>query len=156
MIFVVVSNNSELRFKEWLENKGYAYLYIDQSIDCFSSLFKGITKRPDFLVVINSIGIIAVDVKERKISDKYESFVIDEEEIQKLLSFERVFRIPLWLAFSVEAVQFRTWYWVSLSEVVEKVSLNTRTKDDKPFRPIPMKMCKTIGWESGLSSLFGL
>ena len=85
MIIVVVSNNSEQRFKEWLENKGYAYLYIDQSLDCFSSLFKGVTKRPDFLVVINSIGIIAVDVKERIIYEKYESFVIDEEEIQNLI-----------------------------------------------------------------------
>ena len=101
--------------------------------------------------------IITID-EDGKISAEADHFQgeICIEEIQKLLSFERIFRIPIWLAFSVEAVQFRTWYWVSLSEVVEKISLNTSSKNDKPFRPIPMKICKTIGWESGLSSLFGL
>ena len=61
-----LANDSEQKFKEWLEYKKYSYIYFDQGQDTFSSLFVNNVKRPDFLVLIDSIGLIAVDVKSRK------------------------------------------------------------------------------------------
>jgi len=48
------------------------------------------------LLVLQQIGIIAVDVKERKINPTYEDFILDEKkEIMKYSSFERIFRNPV-------------------------------------------------------------
>jgi len=72
-------NVCEKKFQEWLDEKKYPYIFIDQSKDTFPTLFRNIeTKRPDFLLVLQQIGMIAVDVKERTINPTYEDFTLDE------------------------------------------------------------------------------
>lgn len=157
------ANEGEEKFKEWLEHKKYSYIYFDQGQDTFSSLFTNNVKRPDFLVLIDSIGLIAVDVKSRNKLINYNNkgksegrFALNEnEDTQKLLAFERRFRIPVWIVFCLDSGGFEAWHWISLSEIVEQFSLITKSKISSPFRGIPVKSCKTIGWEDGLFKLFG-
>jgi hypothetical protein len=53
----------EKEFNCWLKDNELSYLYIEQSKSTFSTLFKGNVKRPDFLLLLESIGMLAVDVK---------------------------------------------------------------------------------------------
>lgn len=145
---------SEQQFQQWLEDKRYPYLFIEQSIDTFPSLFRGETKRPDYFVILPSIGFIAVDVKERKYYADFKNFTINELEITKLLSFERMFKIPVWLAISNEHIGYTTWYWISLSKIIEKVPLKINSCSKEEFRAIDIKKCITIGWNDNLSKLF--
>lgn len=145
---------AELRFKEWVNEHSYPYLYIDQNLNTFSTLFKNLTKRPDFLVVISNIGIIAVDIKFRELSS-YQDFILDEEkEISKANSFERIFRIPIWYCFSLKESGFTTFYWISLSEIQEKMPIKISSMTNERFRAISIKNCKTLGWKDNISKLF--
>lgn len=146
--------HSEQLFQQWLEAKKYPYLYIEQSVDTFASLFRGITKRPDYFIILPSIGFIAVNVKERQYYTIYQNFTINEVEIRKLLSFERVFKIPVWIAISNENIGFTTWYWVSLTKIIEKMPLKINSCSNEEFRAIDIKNCITIGWNDNLSKLF--
>ena len=148
-------NIAEKKFKEWLDKKGYPYLYIEQSKDTFATFFRGTSEGPDFLISIPSTSIISVDVKERKLDKKYESFIIDEKEVEKLSSFERITRLPVWFTFSMKEIAYKTWYWISLGEVIERIMINISRKSHEPFRAIPLKDCITIGWDDGLYKLFG-
>ncbi len=151
-----IANEAEERFKEWLEHKGYPYLYIEQSPDLFASFFRDTgVKRPDFLILVRGLGLIAVDVKSRELQREHETFIIDEEkDISKLIAFERIFRIPVWLAISNKAYAYRTWYWITLSEIVEKVDKRRSSLDGNEFRAIPIKMCRTIGWDNHIGEIF--
>lgn len=146
--------HSEKIFQQWLETKKYPYLYIEQSIETFASLFRDITKRPDYFIILPSIGFIAVDVKERKYYKIFQNFTINELEIRKLLSFERVFKIPVWLAISNESMGFATWYWISLTNITENTPLKINSSSNEEFRAIDIKSCITIGWNDNLSKLF--
>lgn len=53
----------EKRFREWLAQNKLGFVPICQQKETFATLFFGAVKRPDFLVLIDSIGIIAVDTK---------------------------------------------------------------------------------------------
>jgi len=151
-----VANEAELKFKEWLDSKGYPYLYIEQSPELFATFFRDVeVKRPDFLILVKGLGLIAVDVKSRELRPEHETFIIDEEDdIEKLIAFERIFRIPVWLAISNASSQYRTWYWITLSEIVEKIDKRVSSRDGREFRPIPIKMCKTIGWDDSIGKIF--
>lgn len=139
-------NNSEEKFREWLDSKKYSYLYIDQNGDTFPEFFRGISKRPDFLVVINRIGIIAVDVK-----DKYPSFdqrgvkcfTLDEnKEVEKYLAFERLTRLAVWFVFYSAHDGYNTLYWVPLSKVLEcKIE---KSNDGSFFRIIRPNDCTPL------------
>mgnify|MGYP001773005245 CR=1 FL=1 len=135
------STNAELKFKEWLDQKGYGYLYIDQSAQTFSEFFRGIIKRPDFLVVLNRIGIIAVDVKERNMPfDRHGAPCVtldEEEEVNKYLAFERLMRVPVWFVFYIGG-DYSIQRWVPLSKVFE---CERETSEKGPFRIIRLEDC---------------
>ena len=168
---IKLTNELELRFIKWLKHKNYPYLYIDQSIQTFSSLFKNMTKRPDFLVVLPSIGLISVDVKKGNYSAEYDSFALDEkDEIMKLSSFEYLFRIPVWISFANTRFDFGTMYWISLNDIRNaplKYNYNRGDafrsynrgdafrsyKRGDAFRSIPLRSCTTIGWDDGLGKI---
>ncbi|ACZ11989.1 NERD domain-containing protein [Sulfurospirillum deleyianum] len=108
--------DGEQAFLEWLDQNGFSYLYINQDTDSFPQLFKNHVKRPDFLVLIDSIGLIAVDVKNyKKHQEKYCPLPY-ESELKKTLSFERMFRIPVWYAYKNEE---SSWLWISALKAVE-------------------------------------
>lgn len=54
-------------------------------------------KRPDYLVGILSVGMVAVDVKGRDLLDGYA--IIDLDEYHGFHYFERYFGTPVWYAW---------------------------------------------------------
>ena len=59
-----LKNDSERIFREKCDDNNYTYMYIEQSKMTFSSkIWKDMTKRPDYILSIPSIGSIFIDVK---------------------------------------------------------------------------------------------
>jgi len=83
----------EKRFREWLAQNKLGFVPICQQKETFATLFFGAVKRPDFLVLIDSIGIIAVDTKYKKPTEN--GFTLSVAKgIREAITFESVFRIP--------------------------------------------------------------
>lgn len=94
----------EVEFKNYLDQNNFPYLYIAQSpegLDKSESLFETDCKRPDFLVNINNISTMFVDVKARTLICLHEEncFCLKEDEIKKLYKLKNTFNIPLTIAF---------------------------------------------------------
>ncbi len=103
----------------WLQTQNLPYLYVAQSTGDFASLFTGVVKRPDFLVLLDSIGLIAVDVKNYAPRHGGKVFTLGyEKELKKVLAFERLFRIPVWYAYMGDK-EGPQWYWISALKAVE-------------------------------------
>jgi hypothetical protein len=134
--------DGERALNEWLKEQGLSYLYVNQAENVQSTLFKGAVKRPDFLVLFESIGLIAVDVKN------YEPFhqqygLEYEKEVKRVLAFERLFRIPVWYAYLGKDESGPCWYWISALRAVEVGELKTRGKDNTQFLAIKIgDFCK--------------
>lgn len=87
---------AEERFRAWLDRCRLAHLYVEQSPFTFPEHLHGEIKRPDFLVGVPTIGMLAVDVKSKRIWR--ECLLIDAKEHQTLLKFELYFNTPVWFA----------------------------------------------------------
>ncbi|MFP5390296.1 MAG: hypothetical protein ACLGI6_01950 [Gammaproteobacteria bacterium] len=104
---------------DWFQSIGISYLYINQSPDMFAKLFKGDLKRPDFLVLLEAVGMIAVDAKNYKAYNGTYSLSF-EKELRRVLAFERIFRIPVWYAYlGEESGGPQVWYWISALKALE-------------------------------------
>lgn len=137
-------NLAEEHFKKWLDEKRYCYLFINQEPETFPEFFRGLSKRPDFLIVINGLGLIAVDVKERLPHPNGGDFILDEEdEIEKYLEFERITRLPVWFVFGNPQDRFDVWRWIPLSKVFQ-CRLQESSKTGESFRAIPPSECIAI------------
>lgn len=111
----------ETDLSNWLNTSGLSYVAVCQAKESFASLFLGEIKRPDFLVLLDSIGLIAIDAKNVEIKDwdgvKCLTLTL-ESEIKRAIGFERLFRIPLWYAFRAHGDEI-SWYWISALMAVE-------------------------------------
>lgn len=111
---------------KWFSEHNLSYLSICQNPETFARLFKGAIKRPDFFLLFDSLGLIAVDAKNIAIyKDKYFALPL-EDELRRAIAFERIFRMPLWYALYSE----NCWYWISALKAVEvgKQLQNNSTK----------------------------
>lgn len=143
----------ELALNEWLNKNGLSYLYIDQSINSFSSLFSNNLKRPDFLVLLESIGMIAVDVKNYQMSRGVYTLSM-EAEFQKALTFERVFRLPLWYAYRGDIEGQEVWYWISALKAIEVGELRTNSKTGDKFIAMRIEHFEIISTNQDLAKLY--
>jgi len=97
----------EKAFAEILNNYGIPYLFIEQGPqdEHHSIALKGSKiKRPDFLLYLQTIGHIFIDVKSRykieSIDDTNVSqFYLKDDEINSLFSLQSSLFLPLWIAF---------------------------------------------------------
>lgn len=146
-------NEGEELFQQWLDEMKLGYLYVRQDKDRFASLFKGQVKRPDFLVLIDSIGLIAVDVKNKALSRGEYTLGIDNE-IKPVLNFERLFRLPVWYAYCNK--RNNTWYWISALKAINSGIGNIRTnvKDKKPFLAIKLSEFVEIKQNEDIGRLY--
>jgi hypothetical protein len=111
----------------WLDENKFSYLYINQDSESFPRLFTNQVKRPDFLLLIDSIGLIAVDIKNYNIfKDKHLSLNY-ESEFKKTLAFERLFRLPVWYVYKNND----EWLWISALKAIEvgEIKINSGTKE---------------------------
>ncbi len=111
----------------WFSRHSLSYLSICQNPETFARLFTGTLKRPDFFLLFDSLGLIAVDAKNVRLhKDKYFALPL-EDELRRAVAFERIFRMPLWYAF----YSTDCWYWISALKAVEvgKQLQNKSTKE---------------------------
>ena len=88
---------AEVAFRAWLLDSKLGFLEVDQTHNTLPVYLRTIVKRPDFLVGILSVGMVAVDVKARTpIMDGF--LTIDIDEYESFRVFERYFGMPVWYA----------------------------------------------------------
>lgn len=112
---VELGRAGEEALANWFSENGLSHLSICQNPETFAHLFTGAIKRPDFFLLFDSLGLIAVDAKNISLY-KNQYFALPlEEEVRRAIAFERIFRMPLWYAlYTTEC-----WYWISALKAVE-------------------------------------
>ena len=148
---------AEQRFKEWLNKHKIPYMYIQQDPNTFSSAFKDYPtgKRPDFMVLIPYFGLIFVDVKCKKLNQKYETFILDYDETKKYSRLQREFNLQIWYVLSNEEYGYNTWFWIPVSKILEEGTMSHKSKiSDTDFFAISPTEFTQISDDSSLDRLF--
>ncbi|MFC1672530.1 hypothetical protein ACFL12_00100 [Pseudomonadota bacterium] len=143
----------EAALNKWLKAQQLSYVAVCQSKKTFSPLFSDEVKRPDFLILFESIGLIAVDVKNYKFSRGKYTLKL-EDELKRSLAFERLFRIPLWYAYCDDSEDQMSWYWISALKAVEVGEVRTNGKTDEQFLAIDRSEFEHITDASDLAKLY--
>ena len=105
---------AERDFQGWLDSSSLPHIYVEQSPLTVPGSLRGRIKRPDYLVAIPHVGLIAFDVKCK--SAYQGRFLFDLEEIQKLRTFSRLFRLTVFFACLDPAGSAKS-YWVRLDQL---------------------------------------
>ncbi len=150
-------NETEIKFKEWLNKHNIPYLYLQQDTQTLSIAFKKYFsgKRPDFLILIPNLGFIFVDTKYKKINKEYKTYPIDAKETKKYSSIQRKFNLNIWYVLSNEDSDYKTWLWIPISKVFESGKLkHTSSKSGEEFYAIPPKEFIQISINDSLDRLF--
>ncbi len=137
----------------WFQANGLAYLYVRQNPETFAPLFKDFLKRPDFLVLLDSIGLIAVDAKNHSLWNGDHYTLSMESELRRVITFERLFRIPVWYAYRHEEDGKVVWFWISALKAVE---VGTICESDKTgdFLKIKLEHFEKIKTNADLGKLY--
>lgn len=112
----------EADLSKWLAASCLSYVAICQARETFAPMFTGEVKRPDFLVLLDSVGLIAVDAKNfaPKEYDGQTCYTMTlESELKRSIAFERVFRMPLWYAYRNNEDDGESWHWISALKAIE-------------------------------------
>ncbi len=152
-----IGDEAELAFKKWLDKHKIPYLYIQQDKETFSSVFKDedYGKRPDFIILLPNFGFIFVDVKNKKLDSKYKNYCIDEKEAKRYSSLQRVFNLQIWYAISNEDYDYRTWFWIPVSKVLESgIRKFTSSLSQEDFFPIAPEEFIQISENDSINRLF--
>ncbi len=151
---------SEKRFIEYMDHKDIPHVYLEQSLKFQSkALIENDIKRPDFMVAFkigNSIRInpIYVDTKEQSFNEKFQTFTFEIEETRRLKKWQTVFNTHIWYAVAIKNFGYKTWFWVSLNDVIEKHFDKRRNRETgKEFYVIRVEHCINIGWNDSLNKL---
>ena len=155
---IAKGEEAEIKFKQWLDKHNIPYLYIQQDTETFSSALKRYfgQKRPDFMILLPNLGFFFVDVKYRNINKNYKTFPLDSLEATKYSSLQRKFNLPIWYVLSNEDVDYKTWFWIPVSKVLEE-RRNPRfrsSKSNMDFFAIPVKEFIQIASDDSLDRLF--
>lgn len=148
---------AELRFKKWLDKHHIPYLYIQQDTETFSSAFKKYfsAKRPDFMILLPNLGFIFVDVKYKKLNKEYKTYPLDGDETKKYSSLQRKFNLHMWYALSNEDYDYKTWFWIPVSRVLEEgVPKRVSSKSKTDFFAVPPTKFIQISINDSLDRLF--
>ncbi|MCD6590234.1 hypothetical protein J7K74_03575 [Candidatus Woesearchaeota archaeon] len=149
---------TESRFKEWLDKHGIPYWYIQQDLKTFSLSIKKMfgVKRPDFMILIPNIGFILVDVKYKRLVHGYKKFPLDVEEVARYSSLQRYFNLQVWYVISNEDYNYKTWFWIPVSKVLEEGKMRrfTSSRSGEEFFAIPITSFIQIADDDSLERLF--
>ncbi|HME53292.1 MAG TPA: hypothetical protein VKM55_13805 [Candidatus Lokiarchaeia archaeon] len=150
-----IGQQAENRFQDWMDAHQISYVRIDQEPNTLALAFRGIVRRPDFFIHIGSLNAtIAIDVKSRRFDERYENFIVNEDDIQLLRAFQQQFGNPVWLVLSTTAIQHNTWYWIQLDQVISDIKPKTSSVKGNQFRPIRIDQCKTVAIQDGIGRIF--
>lgn len=107
-------------------------------------------KRPDFMVFVEGIGSILVDVKDRKPHGSYDVITLNYDEVQM---YDRLFylsNLPVWYAVSNNDVRYKTWFWFAALRAYEVECLE---KDGERFFAVPLGLFAVVGMEDGFGRI---
>jgi hypothetical protein len=135
----------------WLKQEGFSYLAVCQKPETFAPLFRNDLKRPDYLVLLESVGMMAVDVKSNALSQDEFSLPY-ETEVRRTITFERIFRLPVWYAYQGE--KKNTWYWISALKAVEVGKQRTNKTTQELFLAINLKHFECVCTNADLGKLY--
>ena len=137
----------------WLSQNGLSYVAICQAPGTFAQLFAANIKRPDFLVLFESIGLLAVDAKNYSFSGGVYTLEL-EAELRRSLAFERLFRLPLWYAYYDHTNGVESWYWISALRALEVGTVRERSSDRMKFLALQRTQFEHVVTASDLSKLY--
>jgi len=152
----IVSKKAELSFKDWLDSHKIPYMYIQQNPETFSSFFRDFGgKRPDFMILIPHFGFIFIDVKYKKVTTKHKDFAMDNLDAKKYSILQSKFNMHIWYAISNEDYDYKTWFWIPVSKVLEEeLPKYISSKSKMDFIPIKLDQFIQISKEDSLDKLF--
>jgi len=152
---------AEEKFKEWLDHHKIPYWYIQQSFGTFSPALKENfgSKRVDFMVLVPNFGFMLIDVKNKKQNREYGDgkFILDCDETIKYSNLQRNFNLSVWYVLSNDDFDFKTWFWVPVTKVLEigKIEKYTsKTRGD--FFAIPNNAFIQVSTNDSLDRLFSM
>jgi hypothetical protein len=146
----------EKAFKKWLDQEGIRFFYIDQTPDTFSEEIAKDAKRPDFILLDETIGFITVDVKNKssyKDDHLGQVLTLDENDYKCGACFERSTKVSLWYAYFDE--ENNKWLWIdSKSASIDGfIKENTNDKRKTFFYSIPIDKLSTVNSKEDLIKL---
>jgi hypothetical protein len=146
---------TELKFKKWLNEHKIHYLYIKQDLETFPSVFEKKLKRPDFVILLQDIGFIMVDVKYKHITDKYGDISIDAFDLEKYALFQSKFHISIWYVISNENLGYKTWFWIPVSKILDlDIPKYKSSVSNQYYYPVKLKEFVKIDHEDSLAKIF--
>ncbi len=114
-----LGREGEDKLNDWFKSQKVAYVAVCQRPDTFAPMFSGTTKRPDFMLLLEGVGMIAVDAKNCALRQGDRFTLAKERELKLSVNFERLFRMPLWYAYRNNADEHSPWYWISALKAIE-------------------------------------
>lgn len=105
---------AERAFHTWLDSSVLPHMYIEQSRLTVPEPLRGQIKRPDYLVGIPGVGLVAFDVKAKTI---YQGKILfDVAEVEKLRTFARLFHLTVYFA-CLDSEGLQKAFWVRLDQL---------------------------------------
>ncbi len=134
-----VGAEGEKAFQDWMDNEEIGYLRIDQAPNSLSNLFIDSIKRPDFLILLPSIGFIATDVKHYKLNEDSTFTLNIPQELIKSASFEQHTRLYMWYVYKDNQCDDPVWYFISAQKALDKGKKRTNSNTNDDFLSIHVK-----------------
>lgn len=106
---------AERLFADWLDASVLPHIYVEQSPMTVPEPLRGEIKRPDYLVGIPGVGMVAFDVKSKTVYER-EGIIFDLAEVQKLRTFSRLFHVTVYFA-CLDPEGGSEGYWVRLNQL---------------------------------------
>lgn len=150
-------NKAEKKFKEWLDERGVSYWYIDQNRNtkAVRLMHEGL-KRPDFVVFLDDVGTLLVDVKGYGLYPKKENQInLNYGDVRKYSNFGVIYKKSVWFAVSHKDWGYKVWLWISVRDVRRLGEAVVRENEDDSFYALPMEAFCTIGVDDRLGKLIG-
>lgn len=106
---------AERLFAQWLDASVLPHLYVEQSPMTVPAPLRGEIKRPDYLVGIPGVGMVAFDVKSKTVYER-DGLIFDLAEVQKLRTFSRLFHVTVYFA-CLDPEGSQDGFWVALGQL---------------------------------------
>jgi len=143
----------EKAFANWLNKNDFGFFEFKQNMQDMADTFKGSVKRPDFFVLLPSMGFIAVDVKNYTMKDGNFTLGIDKE-LAPSMEFERLFRLYLWYAFKDVSSDSDEWYFISAYDAIEHGNHRVNGDTGEKFLSISKNKFTLIKKRQDMNRLF--
>ena len=150
-----LGEKGERALNDWLQKNGLSFVHITQSEQTFAPLFRNAVKRPDFLVLLEAIGILAVDVKNYTLFENSFFSLNIEHELRKTIAFERLFRLPVWYVY-MNRQEEGVWYWISALKALEVGDVRRKGRTGEEFLIIRLEEFVRVTCNDDLAGLYTL